>query len=243
MSKVKVRIEQKGVHAIKVNHGLLDAATEVYSVEGVYPVKKSGMVELMVCNPTGQPHLLRKDYCFEAVSLTDQEWMPPKDQQDADGEHKVNGLGDGRSQEPEVKHTEGSNIPSSFDKLLKDLKIEGNPLLKKHPKIKKKLKSVLFKYSDVFSSDQCSVGGTDLMEADLRVPPGTRPVMQKRRNFNPALEKDLAEQVDQWVKEGVVSPSESPWSNPLVPVRKKDCLLYTSPSPRDATLSRMPSSA
>ena len=26
-------------------------------------------------------------------------------------------------------------------------------------------------------------------------------------------------------------------------VRNKDCLLYTSPSPRDATLSRMPSSA
>ena len=25
--------------------------------------------------------------------------------------------------------------------------------------------------------------------------------------------------------------------------REKDCLLYTSPSPRDATLSRMPSSA
>ena len=29
----------------------------------------------------------------------------------------------------------------------------------------------------------------------------------------------------------------------LVPARAIDCLLYTSPSPRDATLSRMPSSA
>ena len=27
------------------------------------------------------------------------------------------------------------------------------------------------------------------------------------------------------------------------PEKRKDCLLYTSPSPRDATLSRMPSSA
>ena len=29
----------------------------------------------------------------------------------------------------------------------------------------------------------------------------------------------------------------------FIPVPGKDCLLYTSPSPRDATLSRMPSSA
>ena len=29
----------------------------------------------------------------------------------------------------------------------------------------------------------------------------------------------------------------------LLDYRNKDCLLYTSPSPRDATLSRMPSSA
>ena len=30
---------------------------------------------------------------------------------------------------------------------------------------------------------------------------------------------------------------------PTVEVRSRSCLLYTSPSPRDATLSRMPSSA
>ena len=30
---------------------------------------------------------------------------------------------------------------------------------------------------------------------------------------------------------------------PVSAVHKKSCLLYTSPSPRDATLSRMPSSA
>ena len=34
----------------------------------------------------------------------------------------------------------------------------------------------------------------------------------------------------------------SSWENVIVPLSKA-CLLYTSPSPRDATLSRMPSSA
>ena len=32
-------------------------------------------------------------------------------------------------------------------------------------------------------------------------------------------------------------------SNGQIVITLKDCLLYTSPSPRDATLSRMPSSA
>ena len=31
--------------------------------------------------------------------------------------------------------------------------------------------------------------------------------------------------------------------SPVVEVKSRSCLLYTSPSPRDATLSRMPSSA
>ena len=35
----------------------------------------------------------------------------------------------------------------------------------------------------------------------------------------------------------------SPWSAPLMVEQLSCCLLYTSPSPRDATLSRMPSSA
>ena len=38
---------------------------------------------------------------------------------------------------------------------------------------------------------------------------------------------------------GIVPDSTAP----LNPRRVYDCLLYTSPSPRDATLSRMPSSA
>ena len=33
------------------------------------------------------------------------------------------------------------------------------------------------------------------------------------------------------------------WMVNLMKYREKACLLYTSPSPRDATLSRMPSSA
>ena len=46
--------------------------------------------------------------------------------------------------------------------------------------------------------------------------------------------------------EGLIKKNLKPWrlnANIATPDHNVPCLLYTSPSPRDATLSRMPSSA
>ena len=50
------------------------------------------------------------------------------------------------------------------------------------------------------------------------------------------------EPMDVFDLEWATDPRVSPDGKTIVYVRKS-CLLYTSPSPRDATLSRMPSSA
>ena len=54
-----------------------------------------------------------------------------------------------------------------------------------------------------------------------------------------------AKKADREAKEGVVAAQidVEARSGVLVEVNCETCLLYTSPSPRDATLSRMPSSA
>ena len=59
---------------------------------------------------------------------------------------------------------------------------------------------------------------------------------------------DLLNQVDEsrldFTPDGNVSPDIRELTNlDKYPVDSHRCLLYTSPSPRDATLSRMPSSA
>ena len=57
--------------------------------------------------------------------------------------------------------------------------------------------------------------------------------------FNAA--NDLAKTWDTF--QNIGSPIDNPPHNPGRPAKPKLCLLYTSPSPRDGLLSRMPSSA
>ena len=58
--------------------------------------------------PTGQPHLLRKDFRLEAIGLSNQEWVPPQEPQEqqqerpeADGGPQLHGLGDEKKKEAE----------------------------------------------------------------------------------------------------------------------------------------------
>ena len=79
------------------------------------------------------------------------------------------------------------------------------------------------------------------------VPTSGPPVFARaRRLFGDKL--DVAREEFRKMEEmGIIQPSNSPWASPLHVVPKADggwsCLLYTSPSPRDLSTSRMPSSA
>lgn len=110
----------------------------------------------------------------------------------------------------------------NVQELYRDLKLDENPLLRKNPAIKRKVKALIYKYRTVFTNPEVSLGKTDLIKCKIRLRPGAVPVKAKNRPFNPAQTQELRKQVDQWRKEGVVEPSHSPWSSPLVPVRKRD---------------------
>ena len=42
------------------------------------------------------------------------------------------------------------------------------------------------------------------------------------RLLNPDQKENLRDQIDEWLEQGVIEPSLSPWASPLVPVKKKD---------------------
>ena len=93
-------------------------------------------------------------------------------------------------------------------------------------KISKNGKKALFKIIEknitVFTDEEVKVGKTDWMEMHIRVKPDARPVCAKVRPLSKAQKDNLRAQLDSWLKDGVITPAESPWGSPLVPVAKKD---------------------
>ena len=112
--------------------------------------------------------------------------------------------------------------PGRVEELWKELRLEKNEMLKKEPELKEKLKELIKEYSDIFSSSEQSFGKTSLIEFEIRLEPGTKPVKTKLRPINPKQRASLKEQIDKWVAEDVVEECESPWASALVPVLKKD---------------------
>ena len=89
------------------------------------------------------------------------------------------------------------------------------------------------KYRNVFSLSPRELGKCTIAEAEFPLEPGTRPVDRAPYRTNPRLQETIDKCVNQMEQDGIIEQRLSPWG----------CLLYTSPSPRDGLLSRMPSSA
>ena len=106
--------------------------------------------------------------------------------------------------------------------LLKKLKIEENGILGQNPLIKERLIELVDRYADVFCDPEgTQIGTTDLMEFDIQLKEGSKPVRQKLRPLNPHQRDSLRKQLDLWMKEKVIEESNSPWASPLVAAKKK----------------------
>jgi len=84
------------------------------------------------------------------------------------------------------------------------------------------LKQLLCKYSEIFSKDSDDIGQVDLISHEIMIPDGVAPInLPPRRLPLGQLEKEK-EAVDSLLRKGVIRPSASPWSSPLVLVKKKN---------------------
>ena len=100
----------------------------------------------------------------------------------------------------------------------RNFKLKEKPLL--HGNRLEKATSLLAQFYELFAvNDQ--PGHTDLIEHEINLKEGTKPIRVNQRPFNPILAKQLRKQVDVWLGSGVVEPSQSPWKFPLIPIKKK----------------------
>ena len=104
------------------------------------------------------------------------------------------------------------------EKLSETLADEGSNL---PPEERERLHSFLLECHEAFSLEKSERGETDLVE--LQIDTGdASPIKQQVRRMPFAVRQEVARQLREMQRAGVIRPSNSPWASPVVLVRKKD---------------------
>ena len=86
---------------------------------------------------------------------------------------------------------------------------------------KEQVRKLLCEYADIFSRDQSDLGRTDLVKHTIETG-DAHPIQQPPRRLPLALRKEADKAITEMLQQDVIEPSSSPWSAPIVLVRKKD---------------------
>ncbi|MCH1576637.1 MAG: hypothetical protein L7S67_10215, partial [Flavobacteriales bacterium] len=110
-----------------------------------------------------------------------------------------------------------------LESVIQALRLEDNPCLKVGDRLQR-VKQMVAKYQHAFVTEDARVGHVDNPElaAALKLKTGVKPVCARPRPMHPTMQDALDAQVQEWLADGVIRPSTSPWSSPIVPVKKKD---------------------
>ena len=147
--------------------------------------------------------------------LREEDCDPEKVFHNEGGEARINRVSN------QEKEEDTPEVMQHKDQIIAELGIEENTLLKERPDVKQKVIKLIHQYWTVFGEIGVSTGCTDLTEFDIKLKEGAVPHRAKVRPLNPAQMDSLKDQMETWLDEGVVEPSESPWAAALVPARKK----------------------
>ena len=119
-----------------------------------------------------------------------------------------------------VKDLSPAETKERRDYIIDSLKLNKNENLTDESR--EQLVQIFMDNFDAISIDDHDFGKTDLLKFHIQVPPDVIPVRAKCRPLNPIQEADLKQQLEAWLKDGIIEPSMSPWASALVPVARKD---------------------
>lgn len=120
-----------------------------------------------------------------------------------------------KGKEPTSRPTEGPTLQEELQAL-----INHPDSALTTPEERQQALDLLLDFADTFSQDG-EFGQTDLVKHTIHTGP-IAPVKCRNRPINPALVDDLRQQLDTWLRHGVIEPSQSPWSSALVAAKKKN---------------------
>ncbi|CAF1481864.1 unnamed protein product [Rotaria sordida] len=84
---------------------------------------------------------------------------------------------------------------------------------------KNQLQQLIKKYSDVFTDKP---GKTMKLKHQINIKEGTRPLNAAPYRCAPSRRKIIGDNINEMLKAGIITPSNSPWSSPVVLAPKKD---------------------
>lgn len=115
----------------------------------------------------------------------------------------------------EINSSSDQELPAHLQPLLDNVASEVSEAEKDQ------IKELLHKYRNCFMSPDGCLGETTIVKH--RIDTGNaRPIKQRMRSPPVQLQTAVDKEIDNLLRKGVVEPSESPWSSPLVAVKKKD---------------------
>ena len=85
---------------------------------------------------------------------------------------------------------------------------------------REKMLALLMEYSDVFSKSKSDLGKTSLFQHRINTVDAAQ-IKQRARRIPLSKQTTEKEEVDKMLKNGIISPSNSPWSSPVVLVTKR----------------------
>ena len=86
-----------------------------------------------------------------------------------------------------------------------------------------KAKNLLMEYHDLFSLEKSEIGQTKMVKHTIMLKdPDTTPFKERFCQILPPLVKEVREHLELMLEAGAIHPSNSPWCNAVVLVRKKD---------------------
>uniref|UniRef100_A0A8R1ITM5 RNA-directed DNA polymerase n=2 Tax=Caenorhabditis japonica TaxID=281687 RepID=A0A8R1ITM5_CAEJA len=77
-------------------------------------------------------------------------------------------------------------------------------------------------YQDVFALDDKELGRTHVVECEIELSEEAQPIRQKPRPIPLAVRPEIRKMLSKMLCQGVIRESKSPWSSPVVLVKKKD---------------------
>ena len=95
-----------------------------------------------------------------------------------------------------------------------------NPVVTIHTQ-RKQIIDLVCDYQDVFADEQESLGRTSTIRHKINTG-AAKPIKQAPRRLPQAKREIIETEIDKMLKQGIIEPSTSSWSSPVVLVEKKN---------------------